>query len=336
MPKDWRPSASFTTLRRRAAVVAALRGYFDAQGVCEVNTPLLSSQATTEPTLRNLSVAHAFAERQCWYLRTSPESAMKRLVAAGSGDIYQLGPVFRADERGRHHLTEFTLLEWYRLGFSLSALMDDVEAAMAAAGFKRSMTRCAYADLFASQFGTPPHVLSNDDLAALVAQRGIALSEADQQDRALLFDCLYACVLEPALAAKGAVFVYDYPPELRAYARLSDTQPALAARFELVVDGLELANGYYEITDAAEQARCFEADNTTRAARGLPLVAHDSAWLAALAEGMPPCAGVALGVERLLMVLGLGQRIDEVSLFARELDEEGDRAASSFFSSSTI
>ena len=316
-------------MRQRAAVVAALRAYFDAQGVCEVSTPLLSLAATTEPTLSNLNVVHPFDGERTWYLRTSPESAMKRLLASGSGDIYQLGPVFRADERGRHHLTEFSLLEWYRLGFSLADLMDDVAAALLAAGFTRPITRLSYGDLFAGQFGAQPHDLASPALAALVAEHGMTLCAVDQHDRAFLFDCLYACVLEPALKQRGAVFIYDYPVELRAYARLSHGPPSVAARFELVVDGLELANGYYEIIDADEQARCFEAENATRRVRGLPVVPPDAGWLAALASGMPACAGVALGVERLLLVLGLGHAIDAVSLFAHELDEDTDGKVSS-------
>ncbi len=321
MPQDWRPSASPSTMRRRAAIVAALRAYFDAQGVCEVSTPLLSPQATTEPTLGNLGVNNPFDAELGWYLRTSPESAMKRLVASGSGDIYQLGPVFRADERGRHHLTEFTLLEWYRVGFGLEQLMDDVEGAIGAAGFTRPLTRMAYGDLFTRHLGVQPHGLATATLTQLVAAQDMVLAPADQADRAFLFDCLYACVLEPVLKNLGAVFLYDFPVELRAYARLTDGPPAVAARFELVVDGLELANGYHEIIDAQEQARCFAAENATRHGRGLFLVPPDAGWLAALASGLPACAGVALGVERLLMVLGLGHPIDAVSLFARELDK---------------
>jgi lysyl-tRNA synthetase class 2 len=322
MPKGWRPSASSSAMRRRATVLAALRAYFDAQGVCEVSTPVLSPRATTEPTLSNLRVDNPFEPAQCWYLRTSPESAMKRLLASGSGDIYQLGPVFRADERGRHHLTEFGLLEWYRLGFELGALMDDVEGAMRAAGFSRPIARLRYGELFARLLGVQPHGLANEALARLVAAQDMVLAPADQADRAFLFDCLYACVLEPALRSLGAVFLYDFPIELRAYARLTPSSPPVAARFELVVDGLELANGYHEIIDAEEQARCFDVENATRRARGLAVVPPDADWLAALRNGMPPCAGVALGVERLLMALGVGQTIDAVSLFARELDDE--------------
>lgn len=218
--------------------------------------------------------------------------------------------MFRGDERGRHHLTEFTLLEWYRVDFTLQALMDDVEGVLRAAGYRGEVTRLSYGELFASHFGQSPHTLATELLAALVAAQGVEIAVANQRDRAFLFDCLYACVLEPALSKLGAVFLHDFPVEFRAYARLSDRVPVVAERFELVVDGLELANGYHEIIDAEEQARCFDAENATRVQRGLRPVRPDHAWLAALASGMPACAGVALGVERLLMVLGLGHPIN--------------------------
>ncbi len=323
MPHAWRPSATSATLRKRAAVMAALRAYFDTQGVCEVSTPLLSPYATSEPTLANLALESPFDPARQLYLRTSPEAAMKRLLASGSGDIYQLGPVFRGDERGRHHLTEFTLLEWYRVGYGLADLMDDVEGALRAVGLARAIARVRYGDLFAAHFDIEPYDLQTADLAALVAQQPVELAPADGDDRALLLDCLYACVLEPALREAGAVFVYDFPVELRAYARLEAGPPRVAARFELVIDGLELANGYHEIIDVAEQARCFAEDNATRMRRRLPAVVPDQRWLAAMAAGMPVCAGVALGIERLLMTLGLGHAIATVTSFARELDDEG-------------
>ena len=321
MPRSWRPSAAMATLRQRAAIIVALRAYFDGQGVCEVSTPVLSPYATTEPTLVNLTLESPFEPARRWYMRTSPEAAMKRLLASGSGDIYQLGPVFRADERGRRHLTEFTLLEWYRLGFGLHDLMDDVEGALRAAGLSRAITRVRYGDLFATHFGVQPHGLPTARLAELVARQPAELALADLDDRPLLFDCLYACVLEPALRAAGAVFLYDFPVELRAYARLCGSAPMVAARFELIIDGVELANGYHEVVDADEQARCFADDNALRLKRGLPTVPPDQRWLAALAAGMPLCAGVALGIERLLMTLGLGEPINAVTSFAHELDD---------------
>ena len=256
MPHPWSPSASLAALRERTATVAALRGYFATRKVCEVTTPTLSTYASTEPTLASLTATSDALER--WYLRTSPESAMKRLLAHGSGDIYQLGPVFRADERGRHHLIEFTLLEWYRVGFTLTQLMDDVEGLLRAVGFEAALARITYGDLFRAHVGVSPHGLASTELASLVAGLPVELAPADREDRALLFDCLYACVLEPALRAMGAVLLYDFPVELRAYARLTSSEPAVAARFELVVDGLELANGYHEILDEIGRASCRE------------------------------------------------------------------------------
>lgn len=296
-----------------------MRSYFAQQRVCEVTTPAVIAYPSCEPGLDNLIVGTRI-DPDRWYLRTSPEAAMKRLLAAGSGDIYQLGPAFRPDPHGRHHLVEFTLLEWYRVGFDLWQLMGDVEGLLRTVGWVRPLLRLSYNDLFQTCFGVAPHELSTAALAQCVAAQPVGLTAADFDDRALLFDCLFACVLEPALARMGAVFLYDFPIELRAYARLSATAPSVAQRCELIVDGLELANGYYEITDAAEQAECFATENATRRRRGLPAVAPDPAWLAALAAGMPACAGVALGLERLLLVLGHGHHIDAVSSFAAELD----------------
>ncbi|MGE0858497.1 MAG: EF-P lysine aminoacylase EpmA [Gammaproteobacteria bacterium] len=315
----WGPGLPLARLAARARTLATLRAFFASRGVLEVDTPLLSSHASTEPTLANLAVELPGSRAGRGYLRTSPESAMKRLLAAGSGDIYQLGPVFRGDELGRRHLREFTLLEWYRVGFDHLRLMDEIDALLRAVGYAAPVTRLAYGELFAEHFGVSPHGLNTAALAALVAAQGMALAADERDDRALLFDCLYATVLEPALATRGAVLLYDYPCELRAYARLSGGSPPVAERFELVVDGLELANGYHEITEAAEQAACFAAENALRARRGLPHVALDSRWLDALRAGMPRAAGVALGVERLLMVLEGATRIDQVAAFADEL-----------------
>lgn len=319
MAHAWRPTAAIPTLRTRAALVRTIRAYFDANGAYEVSTPLLSRYASSEPTLANLAVSAA-ASAHSGYLRTSPESAMKRLLASGSGDIYQIGPVFRDGERGRHHQTEFTMLEWYRLGFDTQRLMDEVESVLRAVGFERPLTRLCYGALFARHFCAAPAAFSTVALANLVRPLSINLAPAEQDDRALLLDCLFAAVLEPALAAAGAIFLHDFPLELRAYARLSAHTPA-AERFELIIDGLEIANGYYEIVDSVEQARCFAEDNALRVRRGLATVTPDQAWLAALAQGLPVCAGVALGLERLMMVLGHGRTVAEVSSFADELSE---------------
>lgn len=289
-------------------VAAAIRSYFAAADVVEVATPSLLHWPTAEPTLSNLALARAGGRR---FLRTSPESALKRLLAAGSGDVYEFGPAWRAEEAGRLHREEFTLVEWYRVGFDHHRLMDDVAALLAACGHARPLTRLRYAEVFAAVFGHDPHHASDAELAALAVAAGVAVP-ADA-DRALLLDALYAARLEAELAQRGAVFLHDFPAELRAYARLSAGTPAVAERFELVVDGVELANGYHEITAADEQAACFAAENALRRRRGLPPVAPDADWLAALSSGMPACAGVALGFERLVMVLEAGRGLDTVA-----------------------
>jgi len=241
---------------------------------------------------------------------------MKRLLAAGSGDIYQLGPVFRADEAGRRHLPEFTLLEWYRVGRDHHALMDDVEALLRALDWHRPITRRAYAELFEQHLGLDPHRTDTALLAARARDAGVPVDAAAATDRALLLDALYAFAVEPAL--EGACFVFDYPRELRAYARLGAGAPPRAERFELIVDGLELANGYHEVIAVDEQAGLFAAENALRRQRGLPRVEPDPLWLAALADGLPPCAGVALGIERLWMVLEGARDIADVAPFAAD------------------
>lgn len=318
MPDEWRPSASVAHLRERAALTAALRGYFAAQGVCEVTTPVLSRYATPEPSLRNLAIEPS-NEGPRFYLRTSPESAMKRLLAAGSGDVYQLGPVFRGEEAGRQHLPEFTLLEWYRVDFDHHALMDDVESLLRTAGFTQPISRVTYGALWERHVGLNPHELSTARLAEVARSTGFTVTASDADDRAALYDYIYAQCLEPALANEGAVFIHDYPLELRAYARVSPEDAHSAERFELVIDGIEIANGYHEISDPQEQRLCFEQDNMLRAKRGLPRVDADDAWLAALAEGFPACAGVALGIERLFMALYGLRQIADVASFAHDL-----------------
>ena len=317
MAHEWLPAARISHLRKRAELTAAVRGYFAEQGVFEVTTPVLSPYATAEPSLRNLALETSHDSPRL-FLRTSPESAMKCLLAAGSGDVYQLGPVFRGDEAGRLHLPEFTLLEWYRVDFDHHALMDDVQGLLSAAGFTKPVNRITYRALWERHVGANPHVLSTEDLAEIVGSTGFSLAARDTDDRAAFYDCIYAERLEPALANEGAVFIYDFPVELRAYARVSPDDARLAERFELIIDGIEVANGYHEIRDLDEQRWCFEQDNVLRAKRGLPIVEVDLAWLDALAHGFPACAGVALGIERLFMALHGTREIADATSFAAD------------------
>jgi lysyl-tRNA synthetase class 2 len=311
---DWRPGTSPETLRARAALLAEVRAFLDGRGVLEVDTPVFGTRTVTDPAIESVAADGG-------WLQTSPEYFMKRLLAAGSGPIWQITRAFRAGEAGARHNPEFTLLEWYRPGFDDGALMDEIDALLAPmlAGFPAR--RIAFADLVADALGVDPlsadaHALA----AALDAHFAAAGRDADARAltdgaRPALLDLAYA---EACETVAGAAFVTDFPPEQAALARLrTDARGrTVAARFELVVDGVELANGFHELVDADEQRRRFEADRAERAARGQPVPEIDEAMLAALAAGVPDCAGVALGLDRVLM-LRLGEdRLDAVLPFS--------------------
>ncbi len=298
---NWRPSAADGSLARRAQALAAIRAFFAARGVLEVDTPLVAPFGAVDPALASLAV-EATADRPRRYLQTSPEAAMKRLLVAGSGDIYQLCHAFRQEARSPLHLEEFTLLEWYRLGFDQHRLMDEVEELVRLLLPACRPARHTFGALCRDHAGIDPHGTSTEALARFAEAEGVALGVADRIDRPLLLDFVFAHVVLRAIGPGTAVFVHDFPIELAAYARVTPGPPPSAARFELIVDGIELANGYHEVATAAGQRACYARDNAIRRARGLPGMAGDRALLAALEEGLPDCAGVALGLDRLLML----------------------------------
>ncbi len=265
MTEDWRPSCPLAALEARGALLAEIRSFFAARNVLEVQTAALASHAVTDLNI------HSIEALPGGFLQTSPEYQLKRLLAAGAPDIYQLGQVFRAGEAGRLHNPEFTLLEWYRLGFDDQALMKEVATLVDLALGPADYHLHAYADLVGDL---------DQDPAAL----DLALVEAIDG-----FD-------------GGRHFITRYPASQAALARLHADDPSVAARFELVVDGVELANGYHELTDAREQRRRFAGDIEARRQAGLVEPTIDERFLAALDAGLPDCAGVALGVDRLLML----------------------------------
>ena len=297
----WRPAAGVETLRRRASLLAQIRAFFVERAVLEVDTPLLGSAPSSDSQQQCLDVAVPGSGRR--YLQPSPEFAMKRLLAAGSGSIYQICKAFRAGEHGTRHRTEFTLVEWYRVGFDYRALMDEVQSLVCGLLQRPPAQAFSYRELFQRHAAVDPLADGDQVLWQRVAAAGIepsAALRAAGRDAAL--DILLTHLVEPAMAPLGVVFVYDYPASQAALARLRPDQPALAERFELYVDGIELANGFTELADAAEQRRRFEADNRRREELGLPTVPLDKGLLAALQHGLPDCAGVALGFDRLLML----------------------------------
>jgi len=303
-------------------LLARIREFFVSAGVLEVETPVLSLAGTTDPAIQSFSTTyHGPGPRHGsrLYLHTSPEFPMKRLLAAGAGSIYQICKVFRDGESGRRHNPEYTLLEWYRVGFDHTALMVEVEALLREV--LRDLLPLAparywtYRELFMTYAGIDPFATSANEIRqALQAQGGCAPSGLAEDEIDGWLDLLLTHVIEPALDT-GLVFVSEYPASQAALARLLPGEPPVAARFEVYLDGVELANGYHELTDAAEQFRRFERDNTRRGARHLAAIEPDRHLLAAMRSGLPDCAGVALGIDRLLMIAGGVSHIDEVLAF---------------------
>ncbi len=310
---DWRPTASLDALQVRAEMLASLRAFFADRGVLEVETPLLSAATVTDLHLHSLSLRVGGDEGQTMYLQTSPEFAMKRLLAHGSGPIYQICKAFRGAETGRRHNPEFTLLEWYRPGWDHHRLMDEIDELLGAVLESPTGERLTYAQAFERFAAVDPHGASRAELERRVRDLGVqGVADLDRDD---LLNLLLTHVVEPNLGRGRPTFVHDFPASQAALARIRSGDPPLAERFEVFVEGVELANGYHELTDPAEQRRRFEADLAERRRRGLPDVPIDHRLLAALEAGLPECAGVALGVDRLVMLKVGATDISEVLAF---------------------
>jgi len=315
---DWRPSASPQRLRARAALLARAREFFAARGVLEVDTPIVVNAPVSDPHLHSAGVRLAVTggAPAPFYLHTSPEYAMKRLLAAGSGDIYQICHVVRGFEQGRLHNPEFTLIEWYRLGVSLGELMDEVEALvrslLGAAAATRAGERLSYRDAFLRELGIDPLSGSDQALAAAARTHGFCAPAARRDE---WLELLMALAVGPQLGRNALTFVHSYPASQAALARLDPADARLAERFELYCDGVELANGFHELASADEQRARFEADDAERERQGLSAAPPDERLLGALAAGLPDCAGVALGFDRTLMLAVGAQHIAEVMPF---------------------
>ena len=312
-------AAKRAALERRAAVQSRIRAFFAARGVLEVETPMLSAAGNTEPNIESFAVEFngpvAQGRRERW-LRTSPEFALKRLLAEGIGDCYELGRVFRDGEAGRRHNPEFTMLEWYRVGWNHLELVDEtvelVRDVLAVFDRRADVRHCTYRDLFRRDLGLDPFTASLDALRAPLADVRI---EPDGLGRDDWLDLLVTHRLQPAFPDNRITVVCDFPATQAALAKIRDGDPPVAERFELYLGANELANGYHELTDAAEQRQRLVRDNARRRARGQREIPIDERLLDALPR-MPACAGVALGIERLLMGLAGSDDIADVLAFA--------------------
>jgi lysyl-tRNA synthetase class 2 len=315
--------ASLATLRQRAAMLAAIRSFFAARGVLEVETPALSSAGVTDPAIESIIAEPRSLAPARQYLHTSPEFAMKRLLAADSGDIYQLCRVFRDDELGRWHQPEFTLLEWYRVGWDELQLMtevaDLVAAACAAAGRAPAPTvRMTYAQALEAALGAGPGA-STQELERRLESKGVEVPRGLGHDAVL--DLAFGTVVLESFDAAALTFVYDYPASQAALARLKPTTPRVAARFEAFSGGIELANGFHELTDAAEQRRRFLAERERRIANDQHAPPLDEQLLQALAA-LPDCAGVALGFDRLVALATGASSVAAAMSFAHDRGAE--------------
>ncbi|HET6553156.1 MAG TPA: EF-P lysine aminoacylase EpmA [Dyella sp.] len=305
-------------LQLRARVYALIRQFFAERQVLEVETPILSAAGNTDPNIESFSTTfrgHVDAGSRERWMRTSPEYPLKRLLAAGAGDCYELGRVFRNGEAGGRHNPEFTMLEWYRIGWDHHRLMEEtialVEAALALVGRRVEVWVEGYRQLFIDELGIDPIHASIDVLRAPLAEYNIDPVGLTRDD---WLDLLITHRLQPMFPSDRITVIHDYPASQCALARIRPGDPPLAERFELYLGRYELANGYHELNDAAEQRRRFERDNEVRRGRGQQEIPMDEHLLRAL-DAMPDCAGVALGIERLLMCLAGTDAIADVLAF---------------------
>ena len=320
---SWRSGIDSATLQQRSKIYRTIRRFFDDRGVAEVTTPVLGASGVSDLHIQSLSLVD---DGQSWFLQSSPEYSMKRLLASGSGSIYQICPAFRAGELGSKHNTEFSMLEWYRVGYSLEELVAEVatllEQALVVNQVQTSEFRfTTYRELFTSRFDVNPHDAGIETLRELIFAENLTADHIDNIDddatRNECLDLLFASCIEPGL--DEPTFVLEFPAGQAALAKIAtnDQCDVVARRFELYWQGMELANGYDELTDPAELRQRFEKNNTQRVARGLIEMAPDKKLLASMSE-LPDCAGVAIGLDRLVMLLCGKTSIDEVLTFSRQ------------------
>lgn len=317
---NWHPSASIETLFLRANILAKIRLFFAERNILEVETPLLSTSTISDANLHSISAQyhHPGAKNsQTLYLQTSPEFAMKRLLAAGSGSIYQICKAFRDEECGRLHQPEFTMLEWYRIDFDHHALMDEMDEFLNFILVTPQAERLSYAEMFQKYLGIDPHLDTVEKMQLCAKQNGLNISIECYNDhnRDLWLQTLLINIIEPNLGRERPTFIYDFPVTQAALARISQEDCPTAERFEVYIKGMELANGFHELADADEQRARFYNDLAKRYTLKLPKIPLDENLLTALAHGLPNCAGVALGVDRLVMLAANASSIKDVVAF---------------------
>ncbi|MDA0119822.1 elongation factor P--(R)-beta-lysine ligase [Vibrio sp. T11.5] len=318
MQADWQPTASVEQLKQRASLIREVRQFFDDRGVLEVDTPAMSHATVTDIHLHTFQtefIGPGYADGKKLYLMTSPEFHMKRLLAAGSGCIYQICKSFRNEENGRYHNPEFTMLEWYRVGFDHHQLMNEMDDLLQRLLKVGAAERMTYQQAFLKILNVCPLEASMEELKVAAGKLGLSDIAQLEQDRDTLLQLLFGVGIEPEIGQQVPVFVYDFPASQAALAKINRQDSRVADRFEVYFKGIELANGFHELDNATEQLKRFESDNTKREQTGLATQPIDSHLIKALEAGLPECAGVALGIDRLIMLATSNDHIDKVTAF---------------------
>lgn len=319
MHSPWQPSASIEALRKRASIIHSIRQFFAQRDVLEVDTPAISHATVTDIHLHTFQtefVGPGYADGRKLYLMTSPEFHMKRLLAAGSGSIYQIGKAFRNEESGRHHNPEFAMLEWYRVGFDHHQLMNEMDTLLQLVLSCGKAQRIPYQQAFLSVLGVCPLESEFNKLKEVAGTLGLSDIAERETNRDTLLQLLFTIGVEPKIGQLEPAFVYDFPASQAALAKLNPVDLRVAERFEVYFKGIELANGFHELDDSKEQLARFEVDNKTRMAMGLEAQPIDHNLLEALEVGLPSCSGVALGIDRLIMLALNCDHIDQVTAFS--------------------
>lgn len=302
MSEAWRPYADKRLIKLRAETYIKIRQFMAERNIMEVETPVLSHATATDMQLNSFRSEYSSPQSnsgKILYLQTSPEYAMKRLLASGTGAIYQISRVFRNEEQGKYHNPEFTMLEWYQPGYGHHQLMQELEIFLNLFAMNHC-EKISYGEIFLEHTGLDPHTCDTNELKSMAQQHGLS---STIEERSVLLDFIFSDKITSTLGDTRPLFVYDYPACQSALAKLSNTTPKVAERFELFINGMEIANGFHELTDADEQLARFEQDLTLRKKENRPDLPIDHLFLDALKQGLPDCAGVAVGIDRLLMVM---------------------------------
>lgn len=318
MITQWQPTASIEQLRQRAEIIAQIRHFFAKRDVLEVDTPAMSHATVTDVHLHTFQtefIGPGYADGSKLFFMTSPEFHMKRLLAAGSGSIYQINKAFRNEENGRYHNPEFTMLEWYRVGFDHHDLMNEMDELLQQVLLSDVAERMTYQQAFIKVLGLCPLEATMQELKTEAAKLGLSDIAEPEQDRDTLLQLLFSVGVEPNIGQQVPAFVYDFPASQAALAKINQKDPRVADRFEVYFKGIELANGFHELDNPKEQLARFEQDNIKREEMGLTQQPIDYHLIDALESGLPDCAGVALGIDRLIMLAIGCDHIDQVTAF---------------------